>query len=71
MVAKLLAILEQGMQKELLNNQSSGVGGCAKQINENQIDAIGLEPPILEAQHDHEAIKNLVSSAVFRKNKLE
>ena len=32
MVAKLLANLEQGMQKGLINNQSSGVAACAKQI---------------------------------------
>lgn len=33
MVAKLLVHLEQGMQKGLLNNQSTGVAACAKQIN--------------------------------------
>ena len=32
MVAKLLVNLEQGMQKGLLNNQSSGVAACARQI---------------------------------------
>ena len=32
MVAKLLVNLEQGMQKGLINNQSSGVAACAKQI---------------------------------------
>ena len=32
MVAKLIVTLEQGMQKGLLNNQSSGVAACAKQI---------------------------------------
>ena len=31
-VAKLLVNLEQGMQKGLLNNQSSGVAACARQI---------------------------------------
>ncbi len=32
MVAKLIVTLEKGMQKGLLNNQSSGVAACAKQI---------------------------------------
>jgi len=32
MVAKPLVNLEQGMQKRLFNNQSSGVAACAKQI---------------------------------------
>ena len=32
MVAKLLVNLEQGMQKGLLNNQSSGVAACTRQI---------------------------------------
>ena len=32
MVAKIIVTLEQGMQKGLLNNQSSGVAACAKQI---------------------------------------
>jgi len=32
MVAKLFVNLEQGMQKGLLNNQSSGVAACAIQI---------------------------------------
>ena len=32
MVAKLLVNLEQGMQKELINNQSSAVAACARQI---------------------------------------
>ena len=32
MVAKLLVTLEQGMQKGLLHDQSSGVAACAKQI---------------------------------------
>ena len=32
MVAKLIVTLEQGMQKGLLHNQSSGVTACAKQI---------------------------------------
>ena len=32
MVAKLLVNLEEGMQKALLHNQSSGVAACAKQI---------------------------------------
>ena len=32
MVAKLLINLEEGMQKELLHNQSSGLPACAKQI---------------------------------------
>ena len=32
MVAKLLVNLEQAMQKGLINNQSSGVAACAKQI---------------------------------------
>ena len=32
MVAKLLINLEQGMQKGLINNQSSGVTACAEQI---------------------------------------
>jgi len=32
MVAKLIITLEQGMQKGLLHNQSSGVAACAKQI---------------------------------------
>ena len=32
MVAKLLVNLEQGMQKGLLNNHSSGVAACARQI---------------------------------------
>ncbi len=32
MVAKLLVNLEQGMQKGLINNQSSVVAACAKQI---------------------------------------
>ena len=32
MVAKLLVDLEQGMQKGLINNQSSGVAACARQI---------------------------------------
>ena len=32
MVAKLLLNLEQGMQKGLINNQSSGVAACATQI---------------------------------------
>ncbi len=32
MVAKLIVTLEQGMQKGLLHNQSSGVATCAKQI---------------------------------------
>ena len=32
MVAKLLVNLEQGMQKALLHNQSSGVAACARQI---------------------------------------
>ena len=31
-VAKLIVTLEQGMQKGLLHNQSSGVAACAKQI---------------------------------------
>ena len=38
MVAKLIVNLEQGMQKGLLNNQSSGVAACAKQI----ISLVGL-----------------------------
>ena len=38
MVAKLIVTLEQGMQKGLLNNQSSGVAACAKQI----ISLVGL-----------------------------
>ena len=32
MVAKLLVNLEQGMQKGLINHQSSGVPACARQI---------------------------------------
>tara|TARA_Y100001968_G_scaffold104779_1_gene94712 strand:+ start:86 stop:241 length:156 start_codon:yes stop_codon:yes gene_type:complete len=32
MVAKLLVNLEQGMQKGLINNQSSGVAACSKHI---------------------------------------
>ena len=32
MVAKLPVNLEQGMQKGLINNQSSGVAACARQI---------------------------------------
>ena len=32
MVAKLLVNLEQGMQKGLINNQSSGVAASARQI---------------------------------------
>ena len=32
MVAKLLVNLEQGMQKGLINNQSSGLAACVKQI---------------------------------------
>jgi hypothetical protein len=32
MVAKLLVNLEQGMQKGLMNNQSSGVAACVRQI---------------------------------------
>jgi len=32
MEAKLLLNLEQAMQKGLLNNQSSGVAACARQI---------------------------------------
>ena len=32
MVAKLLVNLEQGMQKGLINNQSSGVASSARQI---------------------------------------
>ena len=32
MVAKPLVNLEHGMQKGLINNQSSGVAACAKQI---------------------------------------
>ena len=32
MVAKLILTLEQGMQKALLHNQSSGLAACAKQI---------------------------------------
>ena len=32
MVAKLLVNLEQGMQKGLINNQSSCVAACARQI---------------------------------------
>ena len=31
-VAKLIVTLEQGMQKGLINNQSSGVAACARQI---------------------------------------
>ncbi len=31
MVAKLLVNLEQGKQKALINNQSSGVAACARQ----------------------------------------
>ena len=38
MVAKLLVNLEQGMQKALLHNQSSGVAACARQI----ISLVGL-----------------------------
>ncbi len=30
MVSKLLITLEEGMQKELINKQSSGVGACAR-----------------------------------------
>ena len=32
MVAKLIVNLEQGMQKGLINNKSSGVAACARQI---------------------------------------
>ena len=32
MVAKPLVNLEQGIQKGLINNQSSGVAACARQI---------------------------------------
>ena len=32
MVAKLLVNFEQGMQKELVHNQSTGVAACARQI---------------------------------------
>jgi len=32
MVAKLLVNLEEGMQKALLHNQTSGLAACAKQI---------------------------------------
>ena len=32
MVAKLLLNLEEGMQKGLINKQSTGVTACAKQI---------------------------------------
>ena len=32
MVAKLIVTLEESMQKGLINNQSSGVTACAKQI---------------------------------------
>ena len=32
MVAKFLVNLEEGMQKGLINNQSSGVAACARQI---------------------------------------
>ena len=38
MVAKLIVTLEQGMQKGLLHNQSSGVAACARQI----ISLVGL-----------------------------
>ena len=32
MLAKLLVNLEQGIQKVLINNQSSGMAACSKQI---------------------------------------
>ena len=32
MVAKLIVNLEQGIQKGLINNQSSSVAACVKQI---------------------------------------
>ncbi len=32
MVTKLLGNHEQGMKKRLINNQSSGVAACARQI---------------------------------------
>ena len=32
MVAKILVNLEQGIQKGLINNQSSGFAACARQI---------------------------------------
>ena len=38
MVAKLLVNLEQGMQKGLINNQSSGFAACARQM----ISLVGL-----------------------------
>jgi len=41
MVAKLLLNLEEGMQKTLLHNQSSGLAACAKQI----INLAGIKIP--------------------------
>jgi len=46
MVAKLLVNLEQGMQKGLINNQSSGVAACARQI-------ISLAGLAADSQYNH------------------
>ena len=43
MVAKLLVNLEQGMQKGLINNQSSGFAACDRQI----ISLAGLAAEII------------------------
>ena len=53
MVAKLLVNLEQGMQKGLLNNQSSGVAACARQI-------ISLAGLAADSSHNNRVENNLV-----------
>ena len=53
MVVKLLVNLEQGMQKGLINNQSSGVAACARQI-------ISLAGLATDFSHNFIIRKNLV-----------
>jgi hypothetical protein len=50
MVAKLLVNLEQAMQKGLINNQSSGVAACARQI-------ISLAGLAFDASHNNRVRK--------------
>ena len=52
MVAKVLVHLEQGMQKGLINNQSSGVAACARQ----RISLAGLAA---DSSYDNRARKTI------------
>lgn len=62
MVAKLLVNLVQGTQKGLINNQSSGVAACARQI-------ISLAGLAVDSQYNSREGELLIWQFAYRKQK--